>query len=253
MFLVGAGPGDPGLLTLRAAEVLESAEVLLYDALAGDAIVALAPPACERIYVGKRAGEHAMPQDEIERLTIAKAQGGRRVVRLKGGDPFIFGRGGEEAQALVASGSAVRDRSGSQLLVRRAGLRGNSAHPSRVRGVVHRGDRSRRSGQSRFELGLGEARRSCAHARLIDGNRELARDCSRADRAWISAADTGGRRAGRDAAEPANRTRTARLHRRRRRGCRDRRACRRRHRRRCGVADDSCAGSIPARSSASAS
>ncbi|MGA8384742.1 MAG: uroporphyrinogen-III C-methyltransferase [Candidatus Cybelea sp.] len=104
MFLVGAGPGDPGLLTLRAAEVLESAEVLLYDALAGDAIVALAPPACERIYVGKRAGEHAMPQDEIERLTIAKAQGGRRVVRLKGGDPFIFGRGGEEAQALVASG-----------------------------------------------------------------------------------------------------------------------------------------------------
>jgi uroporphyrinogen III methyltransferase/synthase len=104
VFLVGAGPGNPGLLTLRAAEVLESAEVLLYDALAGDAIVALAPPACERIYVGKRAGEHAMPQDEIERLTIAKAQAGCRVVRLKGGDPFIFGRGGEEAQALVASG-----------------------------------------------------------------------------------------------------------------------------------------------------
>ena len=88
MFLVGAGPGDPGLLTLRAAEVLESAEVLLYDALAGDAIVALAPPACERIYVGKRAGEHAMPQDEIERLMIAKAQGGCCVVRLKGGDPL---------------------------------------------------------------------------------------------------------------------------------------------------------------------
>ncbi len=104
MFLVGAGPGDPGLLTLRAAEVLESAEVLLYDALAADAIVALAPAACERIYVGKRAGEHAMPQDEIERLTIAKAQAGYRVVRLKGGDPFIFGRGGEEAQALAASG-----------------------------------------------------------------------------------------------------------------------------------------------------
>ena len=104
VFLVGAGPGNPGLLTLRAAEVLESAEVLLYDALAGDAIVALAPVACERIYVGKRAGEHAMPQDEIERLTIAKARAGCRVVRLKGGDPFIFGRGGEEAQALVASG-----------------------------------------------------------------------------------------------------------------------------------------------------
>ena len=98
MFLVGAGPGDPGLLTLRAAELLESAEVLLYDALAADAIVALAPTACERIYVGKRAGAHAMPQDEIERLMIAKAKAGYRVVRLKGGDPFVFGRGGEEAQ-----------------------------------------------------------------------------------------------------------------------------------------------------------
>ena len=104
MFLVGAGPGDPGLLTLRAAEVLESTEVLLYDALAGDEVVAMAPAACERIYVGKRAGEHAMPQGEIERLMIAKAQAGCRVARLKGGDPFVFGRGGEEAQALVAAG-----------------------------------------------------------------------------------------------------------------------------------------------------
>jgi uroporphyrinogen III methyltransferase/synthase len=104
VFLVGAGPGDPGLLTLRAAEALESSEVLLYDALASDAIVALAPPACERIYVGKRAGDHAMPQDEIERLAIERAKAGSRVVRLKGGDPFVFGRGGEEAQALAAAG-----------------------------------------------------------------------------------------------------------------------------------------------------
>ncbi len=106
MFLVGAGPGDPGLLTLRAAEVLESAEVLLYDALASDAIVALAPATCERIYVGKRAGDHAMPQGEIERLAIERARAGSRVVRLKGGDPFIFGRGGEEAQAFAAAGVA---------------------------------------------------------------------------------------------------------------------------------------------------
>ena len=84
--------------------MLESTEVLLYDALAGDAVVAMAPAACERIYVGKRAGEHAMPQGEIERLMIAKAQAGCRVARLKGGDPFVFGRGGEEAQALVAAG-----------------------------------------------------------------------------------------------------------------------------------------------------
>ncbi|HEX4012673.1 MAG TPA: uroporphyrinogen-III C-methyltransferase [Candidatus Cybelea sp.] len=104
VFLVGAGPGDPGLLTLRAAELLERADVLLYDALASDAIVALAPASCERIFVGKRAGTHAMPQAQIERLAIERARTGASVVRLKGGDPFVFGRGGEEAQALRAAG-----------------------------------------------------------------------------------------------------------------------------------------------------
>jgi uroporphyrinogen III methyltransferase/synthase len=102
--LVGAGPGDPGLLTLRAAHALASADVLLYDALASDPIVALAPPSCERIYVGKRGGTHELPQSEIEALMIARARGGSIVVRLKGGDPFVFGRGGEEAQALHAAG-----------------------------------------------------------------------------------------------------------------------------------------------------
>jgi uroporphyrinogen III methyltransferase / synthase len=104
VYLVGAGPGDPGLLTLRAAEVLDNADVLLYDALAGDEVVAFAPPRCERIFVGKRGGDHSVPQHEIEALMIAKAREGRRVVRLKGGDPFVFGRGGEEAQALRAAG-----------------------------------------------------------------------------------------------------------------------------------------------------
>ncbi len=106
IYLVGAGPGDPGLLTLRAAEVLARAQVLLYDALAADAIVALAPASCERIYVGKRAGDHAMPQAEIESLAVEKARAGMRVVRLKGGDPFVFGRGGEEAQTFAAAGVA---------------------------------------------------------------------------------------------------------------------------------------------------
>jgi uroporphyrinogen III methyltransferase/synthase len=101
--LIGAGPGDPGLLTLRGAQLLREAEVLLYDALASDAIVALAPQTCERIYVGKRAGDHAMAQDDIEALAIARAREGRFVVRLKGGDPFVFGRGGEEAEALRAA------------------------------------------------------------------------------------------------------------------------------------------------------
>lgn len=104
VYLVGAGPGDPGLLTLRAAEVLRAADVLLYDALASEAVVAFAPPACERIFVGKRGGDHAMPQQDIESLMIAKARERGRVVRLKGGDPFVFGRGGEEAQALRAAG-----------------------------------------------------------------------------------------------------------------------------------------------------
>jgi uroporphyrinogen III methyltransferase / synthase len=102
--LVGAGPGDPGLLTLRAAAVLGRADVLLYDALASEPIVALAPPSCERIFVGKRGGDHATPQDTIEALMIAQARDGKFVVRLKGGDPFVFGRGGEEAQALHAAG-----------------------------------------------------------------------------------------------------------------------------------------------------
>ncbi|MGA8475124.1 MAG: uroporphyrinogen-III C-methyltransferase [Candidatus Cybelea sp.] len=104
--LVGAGPGDPGLLTLRAAELLRGADVLLYDALVSDSVLALAPSQCERIFVGKRRGVQAMPQDEIARLMIEKARNGKSVVRLKGGDPFVFGRGGEEGQALRAAGVA---------------------------------------------------------------------------------------------------------------------------------------------------
>jgi uroporphyrinogen III methyltransferase/synthase len=106
VYLVGAGPGDPGLLTLRAAEVLRSADVLLYDALASDVVVAFAPQTCERIFVGKRGGDHSMAQEDIEALMIRKAREGQRVVRLKGGDPFVFGRGGEEAEALQAAGVA---------------------------------------------------------------------------------------------------------------------------------------------------
>lgn len=104
VFLVGAGPGDPGLLTLRAAAALARADVLLYDALASDATVAMARPACERIFVGKRGGNHAMPQEQIEELMVEKAREGKTVVRLKGGDPLVFGRGGEEAQRLHAHG-----------------------------------------------------------------------------------------------------------------------------------------------------
>ncbi len=104
--LVGAGPGDPGLLTVKGARAIASAEVLVYDYLAAAPIVALAPAQCEKIYVGKRPGVHATPQDEIVRLLVRLGREGKRVVRLKGGDPFVFGRGGEEAAELAAAGIA---------------------------------------------------------------------------------------------------------------------------------------------------
>jgi uroporphyrin-III C-methyltransferase/precorrin-2 dehydrogenase/sirohydrochlorin ferrochelatase len=101
--LVGAGPGDPGLLTRRAAERLANADLVLYDALVDRDALELAPSA-QRIFVGKRAGRPAVSQEFIIRLLIRAARRGRRVVRLKGGDPFVFGRGGEEALALTAAG-----------------------------------------------------------------------------------------------------------------------------------------------------
>ncbi|HTW84200.1 MAG TPA: uroporphyrinogen-III C-methyltransferase [Candidatus Sulfotelmatobacter sp.] len=104
VWLVGAGPGDPGLLTLKGARALAQCDVLVYDYLASEAIVALAPPDCEKIYVGKRAGRHTLTQDEITALIVRLGRDGKRVVRLKGGDVFVFARGGEEAHALAEAG-----------------------------------------------------------------------------------------------------------------------------------------------------
>src|SRR5436190_11319822 len=103
VYLVGAGPGDAGLLTLRGAELLARADVVVYDALVNPDLLRLASKSVEIIYGGKRANEHAIPQDELNRLLIAKAKEGKTVVRLKGGDPYIFGRGGEEAEELAAA------------------------------------------------------------------------------------------------------------------------------------------------------
>ncbi|MFQ5839538.1 MAG: uroporphyrinogen-III C-methyltransferase, partial [Candidatus Methylomirabilales bacterium] len=104
VYLVGAGPGDPGLLTLKGKWCLERADVVVYDYLANPRLLAHVPAAAERIFVGKTGGEESTGQDEITYLLIERARAGRRVVRLKGGDPFIFGRGGEEAEALVEAG-----------------------------------------------------------------------------------------------------------------------------------------------------
>lgn len=102
--LVGAGPGDPELLTLRAARLIAEADIIFADRLAGDEVLKLASPTAEIVPVGKSRGEHTVPQDDIHRLLIDAARAGKRVVRLKGGDPYIFGRGGEEVDALRAAG-----------------------------------------------------------------------------------------------------------------------------------------------------
>ncbi|MBH0206571.1 MAG: uroporphyrinogen-III C-methyltransferase [Nitrospira sp.] len=104
VYLVGAGPGDPKLLTLRGKECLERADVVLFDYLANPAILTHVPDHAERLYVGRRGKGKYPAQDEINRLLIERAQGGKTVVRLKGGDPFVFGRGGEEAEALASAG-----------------------------------------------------------------------------------------------------------------------------------------------------
>lgn len=104
VYLTGAGPGDYRLLTLRGQEVLGRADVVIYDYLADPRLLEFAPPGAEKIYVGKKAADHTLSQDKIIDLLIAKAKEGKTVVRLKGGDPFVFGRGGEESRALHDAG-----------------------------------------------------------------------------------------------------------------------------------------------------
>lgn len=101
VYLVGAGPGDPELLTMKAHRLITTADVVLYDRLVGAEIIALIPESAEKMYVGKAKSMHSLPQEEINSLLAAKAKEGKMVVRLKGGDPFIFGRGGEELEELV--------------------------------------------------------------------------------------------------------------------------------------------------------
>jgi uroporphyrin-III C-methyltransferase len=106
VWLVGAGPGDPDLLTLKAARLIGSADAIVYDHLVGEGVRALFPASARQVYVGKKAAKHTLKQEEINQLLVDLARQGLAVVRLKGGDPFIFGRGGEELEVLHAAGIA---------------------------------------------------------------------------------------------------------------------------------------------------
>ncbi|KAJ9534016.1 hypothetical protein QJQ45_027115 [Haematococcus lacustris] len=131
--LVGTGPGDPGLLTLRAVQLMQTADVVLYDRLVSDDILRLVSPSARMVYVGKHSGFHTRTQDEIHRLLLAFAEAGACVIRLKGGDPYVFGRGGEEVQYLAAKGIQVHAVPG---ITAAAGICAELGIPMTHRGVA---------------------------------------------------------------------------------------------------------------------
>ena len=120
VYLVGAGPGDPGLMTTRSLELIVAADVIVHDRLIPSGSLALARPDAELLYVGKEPGSASVGQDEIADLLIDRARQGKIVVRLKGGDPFVFGRGGEEAEELVAAGVRTTKRKTREMLMPRS-------------------------------------------------------------------------------------------------------------------------------------
>ena len=156
VYLVGAGPGDPGLLTVRGLELLRRAQVIVFDQLVNPDLLEKASAGAMKIFAGKRAGRHCIAQSEINQALIDHAVLGYEVVRLKGGDPFVFGRGGEEAEALGSRRYSFRDRSRRQLGRGGASLRRHSTHAQKVFFFV-RGSYGPRITQARIFSSMGQA------------------------------------------------------------------------------------------------
>ena len=175
VYLVGAGPGDPGLLTARALELIATADVILYDRLIPSAALDGARADAELLFVGKEGGGPSVPQEQTEALMVERAQAGRTVVRLKGGDPFVFGRGGEEALALRAAGIAFEIVPGvtagiaasayAGIPVTHRGLAGAVAlvtgHSERPAGAADRDGEGRRTAASTGRASQSSRGRSC--------------------------------------------------------------------------------------------
>ena len=153
--LVGAGPGDPGLMTVRGLATLRRAEVVVYDRLIDPRLLDEAPARALRVFVGKASGAHTLPQDEINALLVAHARRGRRVVRLKGGDPYVFGRGRRRSRGAGGRRDSVRGGARRQLGGGGAGGRRDPADPPSRRVVVRRGHRPRGRAEGVHSRGLG--------------------------------------------------------------------------------------------------